>query len=103
MAATMTKTALVRQMAEKLEITNKQAAAFLDLRSEVTPAAWKKKKQGGRLDGSNNDEDRTGSPDGGETGNHEQAGSGVSGFEIGSNSGGLEEEKTRRKTRWQQQ
>ena len=31
MATAMTKTALVRQMAEKCELTNKQSAAFLDL------------------------------------------------------------------------
>ena len=35
MAKGMTKTALVRHMAEKLEITNKQAAAGLELLAET--------------------------------------------------------------------
>jgi DNA-binding protein HU-beta len=35
MATGMTKTALVRTMAEKLELTNKQSAAFLDLLAET--------------------------------------------------------------------
>jgi DNA-binding protein HU-beta len=42
MAATMTKTALVRQMAEKLELTNKQSAAFLDLLAETAIKETKK-------------------------------------------------------------
>ena len=35
MATGMTKTALVRTLAEKLELTNKQSAAFLDLLAET--------------------------------------------------------------------
>ena len=31
MATGLTKTALIRHLAEKLELTNKQSAAFLDL------------------------------------------------------------------------
>jgi DNA-binding protein HU-beta len=42
MAATMTKTALVRQMAEKLELTNKQVAAFLDLLADTAIKETKK-------------------------------------------------------------
>ena len=42
MATTMTKTALVRQLAEKLEITNKQSAAFLDLLAETAIKETKK-------------------------------------------------------------
>jgi DNA-binding protein HU-beta len=42
MAATMTKTQLVRQMAEKLEITNKQSAAFLDLLADTAIKETKK-------------------------------------------------------------
>lgn len=42
MATTMTKTALVRHMAEKLELTNKQAAAFLDLLAETAIKETKK-------------------------------------------------------------
>jgi DNA-binding protein HU-beta len=42
MAATMTKTALVRQLAEKLELTNKQSAAFLDLLAETAIKETKK-------------------------------------------------------------
>ncbi len=42
MAATMTKTALVRQMAEKLELTNKQSAAFLDLLADTAIKETKK-------------------------------------------------------------
>ena len=38
MAAGMTKTALTRHMAEKLELTNKQSAAFLDLLAETISA-----------------------------------------------------------------
>ena len=34
MATGMTKTGLTRHMAEKLELTNKQSAAFLDLLAE---------------------------------------------------------------------
>ena len=39
---TMTKTQLVRLMAEKIEITNKQAAAFLGSLAEVALAQTKK-------------------------------------------------------------
>jgi DNA-binding protein HU-beta len=39
MATGLTKTALTRHLAEKLQVTNKQAAAFLDLLAE-TSAAW---------------------------------------------------------------
>jgi len=42
MATALTKTALVRQMAEKLELTNKQAAAFLDLLAETAVKETKK-------------------------------------------------------------
>ncbi len=42
MAAGMTKTALIRQMAEKLEMTNKQAGAFLDLLAETAIKETKK-------------------------------------------------------------
>lgn len=42
MAATMTKTQLVRLMAENLEITNKQAAAFLENLAEMAVAQTKK-------------------------------------------------------------
>jgi DNA-binding protein HU-beta len=42
MAAGMTKTQLVRQMAEKSELTNKQAAAFLDLLAETAVKETKK-------------------------------------------------------------
>ncbi|HTV82171.1 MAG TPA: HU family DNA-binding protein [Acidobacteriaceae bacterium] len=42
MAATMTKTALVRQLAEKLELTNKQSAAYLDLLAETAIKETKK-------------------------------------------------------------
>ncbi len=42
MAATMTKTQLVRQLAEKLELTNKQSAAFLDLLAETAIKETKK-------------------------------------------------------------
>ncbi|HEY0566372.1 MAG TPA: HU family DNA-binding protein [Terriglobales bacterium] len=42
MAAGMTKTALVRHMAEKLELNNKQAAAFLQLLSETAIKETKK-------------------------------------------------------------
>lgn len=42
MAAGMTKTQLVRQMAEKLELTNKQVAAFLDLLAETAVKETKK-------------------------------------------------------------
>jgi DNA-binding protein HU-beta len=42
MAAGMTKTALVRHMAEKLEMNNKQAAAFLDTLAEVAIKETKK-------------------------------------------------------------
>ena len=44
MATGMTKTALVRQLAEKLEITNKQAAAGLDL---LAATAIKETKKNG--------------------------------------------------------
>ena len=43
MATALTKTALVRLMAEKLELTNKQAAAFLDLLAETAVKETKKK------------------------------------------------------------
>jgi len=42
MATGMTKTALVRTMAEKLELTNKQSAAFLDLLAETEVKETKK-------------------------------------------------------------
>jgi DNA-binding protein HU-beta len=42
MAAGLTKTALTRQMAEKLELTNKQSAAFLDLLAETAIKETKK-------------------------------------------------------------
>ena len=42
MAANMTKTQLVRMMAEKLELTNKQAAAFLENLSELAVKEAKK-------------------------------------------------------------
>ena len=42
MATGMTKTALIRYMAEKLEITNKQAAAGLDLLAETAIKETKK-------------------------------------------------------------
>jgi len=42
MATGMTKTALVRTMAEKLELTNKQASAFFDLLSETAVKETKK-------------------------------------------------------------
>ncbi len=42
MAAGMTKTQLVRHMAEKSELTNKQAAAFLDLLAETAVKETKK-------------------------------------------------------------
>jgi len=42
MAANMTKTQLVRSMAEKLELTNKQAATFLETLSELAVKEAKK-------------------------------------------------------------
>jgi DNA-binding protein HU-beta len=42
MATGMTKTQLVRHMAEKSELTNKQAAAFLDLLAETAVKETKK-------------------------------------------------------------
>jgi DNA-binding protein HU-beta len=42
MATSLTKTALVRQLAEKLELTNKQSAAFLDLLAETAIKETKK-------------------------------------------------------------
>lgn len=42
MAAGLTKTQLVRTLAEKLEITNKQSAAFLDLLAETAVKETKK-------------------------------------------------------------
>ena len=42
MAAGMTKTALTRHLAEKLEITNKQSAAYLDLLAETAIKETKK-------------------------------------------------------------
>ena len=43
MAAGMTKTQLVRSLAEKLQLTNKQAAAFLQNLAEVALSETKKK------------------------------------------------------------
>lgn len=42
MASGLTKTALTRQLAEKLEITNKQSAAYLDLLAETAIKETKK-------------------------------------------------------------
>lgn len=42
MATTMTKTALVRQMAEKLELSNKAAGQFLDHLAQMAIAETKK-------------------------------------------------------------
>jgi DNA-binding protein HU-beta len=42
MAATMTKAQLVRSFAEKLEVSNKQATAFLELLAETAIAQTKK-------------------------------------------------------------
>ena len=42
MAAGLTKTALTRLVAEKLELTNKQAAAFFDLQAEIAIKETKK-------------------------------------------------------------
>ncbi len=42
MAANMTKTQLVRMMAEKLELTNKQASTFLETLSELAVKEAKK-------------------------------------------------------------
>lgn len=42
MATGMTKTQLVRHMAEKLELTNKQVAGFLDLQAETAIKETKK-------------------------------------------------------------
>jgi DNA-binding protein HU-beta len=42
MATGLTKTALVRTLAEKLELTNKQSAAFLDLLAETAVKETKK-------------------------------------------------------------
>jgi len=42
MATGLTKTALTRHLAEKLELTNKQAAAFLDLLAETAIKETKK-------------------------------------------------------------
>jgi DNA-binding protein HU-beta len=42
MAAGLTKTALIRQMAEKLELTNKQVSGFLDLLAETAVKETKK-------------------------------------------------------------
>jgi len=42
MATGMTKTAIVRYMAEKLELSNKQSAAFLDLLAETAIKETKK-------------------------------------------------------------
>src|SRR6059058_3995917 len=42
MATGLTKTALTRQLAEKLEITNKQSAAYLDLLAETAIKETKK-------------------------------------------------------------
>ena len=40
MAKGMTKTALVKLMAEKMELTNKQTAAFLELLAETAVIGW---------------------------------------------------------------
>ena len=42
MATGLTKTALIRLLAEKLELTNKQVAAFLDLQAETAVKETKK-------------------------------------------------------------
>jgi len=42
MAAGLTKTALTRQLAEKMELTNKQVAAFMDLLAETAIKETKK-------------------------------------------------------------
>ena len=42
MATGLTKTALIRQMAEKLELTNKQVGTFFDLLSETAVKETKK-------------------------------------------------------------
>ena len=42
MATGLTKTALIRQIAEKLELTNKQVAAFFDLQAETAVKETKK-------------------------------------------------------------
>ena len=42
MATGLTKTALTRHLAEKLELTNKQSAAFLDLLAETAIKETKK-------------------------------------------------------------
>ncbi|SRR5439155_18186615 len=42
MASGMTKTALVRSMAEKLQLTNKQSATFLELLAETAVKETKK-------------------------------------------------------------
>src|SRR5512133_2976532 len=42
MATTMTKTQLVRLMAERIEITNKQSAAYLDMLAELAVQQAKK-------------------------------------------------------------
>ena len=42
MATGLTKTALIRQMAEKLELTNKQVGAFFDLLAETAVKETKK-------------------------------------------------------------
>src|ERR1700745_4511884 len=42
MATALTKTALVRQMAEKLELTNKQASGFFDTLAETAVKETKK-------------------------------------------------------------
>jgi DNA-binding protein HU-beta len=42
MAAGMTKTALVRHLAEKMELTNKQVSAFLDTLAETAVKETKK-------------------------------------------------------------
>jgi DNA-binding protein HU-beta len=42
MATGLTKTALIRLMAEKMELTNKQVAAFLDLQAETAVKETKK-------------------------------------------------------------
>jgi DNA-binding protein HU-beta len=42
MASGLTKTALIRQMAEKMELTNKQVAAFLELLADTAIKETKK-------------------------------------------------------------
>ena len=48
MATGLTKTALTRQLAEKLELTNKQAGAFLDLLAELEKQKRQEQSEEGR-------------------------------------------------------